>query len=80
MLSVKLIGSNPHAELVGVDQLPGKSNYFIGNDPKKWHTNVPAYSEVRYRNVYPGIDEVYYGTNQRQLEYNFVLVPVPILT
>ncbi|MGH9432442.1 MAG: SBBP repeat-containing protein, partial [Terriglobia bacterium] len=52
----------------------GKSNYFIGNDPKNWHTNVPNYAEVRYRNVYPGVDLVYYG-NQGRLEYDFVVRP-----
>src|SRR5207249_3382021 len=44
------------------------------NDPKKWHTNVPTYAKVRYKDVYPGIDLVYYG-NQGQLEYDFVVEP-----
>ncbi|HXJ96599.1 MAG TPA: SBBP repeat-containing protein, partial [Terriglobia bacterium] len=58
----------------GLDELPGKSNYFIGNDPKKWRTNVANYAKVKYEGVYPGIDLVYYG-NQRQLEYDFVVAP-----
>jgi hypothetical protein len=49
-------------------------NYFIGNDPKKWHTDVPAYAKVKYTSVYPGIDLVFYG-NQRELEYDFVVAP-----
>ena len=49
-------------------------NYFKGNDPTKWRTNVPTYAQARYTNVYPGIDLVYYG-NQRQLEYDFVVAP-----
>jgi hypothetical protein len=36
--------------------------------------NIPNYAKVRYRNVYPGIDLIYYG-NQRQLEYDFVVNP-----
>jgi hypothetical protein len=72
VLRMKLVGSNPHAGVVGVDPLPGKSNYFIGNDPKKWRTNVPNYSRVKYSDVYPGIDLVYYG-NQGRLEYDFVV-------
>src|SRR2546428_259370 len=55
-------------------ELPGKSNYFIGNDPKKWRANIANYAKVRYRNVYPGVDLVYYG-NQQQLEYDFVVGP-----
>lgn len=56
------------------DELPGKINYLIGNDPAQWHTGVPTYSKVRYRNVYRGVDLVYYG-NQRQLEYDFLVAP-----
>lgn len=62
----------PHATAVG--ELPGKSNYFIGNDPTKWRTNVSRYAKVKYNEVYPGIDLVYYG-NQEQLEYDFVVAP-----
>ena len=60
-LRMKLLGANQEAQITGVDKLPGKSNYLIGKDPQKWRTNVPTYAKVRYRNVYPGIDLVYYG-------------------
>ena len=68
------MGANPNPKIVGMDELPGKSNYFIGNDPKKWRTNVPNYAKVKYANVYPGVDLVYYG-NQGKLEYDFVVSP-----
>jgi Chitobiase/beta-hexosaminidase C-terminal domain/Beta-propeller repeat/NHL repeat len=58
----------------GEDPLPGKVNYFIGNDPMRWHTDLPTYARVRYSSVYPGVDLVYYG-NQRQIEYDFVVAP-----
>ncbi|MGA3326140.1 MAG: SBBP repeat-containing protein [Terriglobia bacterium] len=74
VLRMKLVGANASAAVTGADELPGKSNYFIGNDPKKWRTNVSNYSKVKYQNVYPGVDLVYYG-NQRQLEYDFVVAP-----
>jgi hypothetical protein len=74
LLRMKLVGANPNPKIVGVDELPGKSNYFIGNDPKKWRTNVPNYAKVKYANVYPGVDLVYYG-NQGQLEYDLVVRP-----
>ena len=69
-----LAGANPKATVTGLDELPGKSNYFIGNDPAKWRTNVPTYAKVKYQNVYRGIDLVYYG-NPQQLEYDFVVAP-----
>ncbi len=73
-LHMKLAGSNPHAIKRGLDQLPGKVNYFLGNDPSKWRTNVATYARVEYKNVYPGVDLLYYG-NDRELEYDFVVAP-----
>ena len=74
VLSMALDGANQNAAVAGTDELPGKSNYFIGNDPKNWHRNVSQYARVRYQNVYPGIDLVYYG-NQGQLEYDLEVAP-----
>ena len=69
---MKLLGADPSPEAVGLEELPGKSNYFMGSDAKKWRTNIPNYAKVRYANVYPGISLVYYG-NRGQLEYDFVV-------
>ena len=74
VLGMSLVGANPSPTITGLDALLGKANYFIGNNPRQWHTNVPMYSKVQYENVYPGVDLVFYG-NQRQLEYDFVLAP-----
>lgn len=61
-LRLKLLGANGHPAVTGRDELPGKVNYLIGNDPSKWLRNVPTYAKIRYENIYPGIDLVYYGT------------------
>lgn len=74
LVKMKLAKAAAAARVSGEDELPGKSNFFIGNDPKKWHANVPTYAKVRYQEIYPGIDLVYYG-NQQQLEYDFVVSP-----
>jgi hypothetical protein len=60
------------AQANGEEELPGKVNYFIGNDASKWRRDLPTYAKVRYRQVYPGIDLVYYG-KQGRLEYDFVI-------
>ena len=73
-LRMKLAGANRSPKMVGLKELPGRNNYFIGSDPKKWRTNVPTYAEVRYESIYPGIDLLYYG-NQQRLEYDFVMNP-----
>ena len=54
--------------------LPGRTNYFIGNDPKQWHTSIPQFAGVHYQSVYPGIDLVFYGS-QGHLEYDFKVAP-----
>jgi hypothetical protein len=74
VLRMQLRGANRAAPIAGAEELPGKSHYFIGNDPAQWHTNIPNYAKVRYSGVYPGVDLVYYG-NQRQLEYDFIVAP-----
>ncbi len=67
-------GANPKAQVAGLGELPGKSNYFIGNNPLRWRTGVPNYSRVEYRSVYPGINLVYHG-NRGRLEFDFVVAP-----
>ena len=74
VLRMKLAGASVAAKAVGIEPLASKSNYFLGDDPRKWRRNVPNYSKVKYQDVYPGIDLLYYG-NQQQLEYDFVLAP-----
>jgi hypothetical protein len=69
-----LAASNPNAEPEGVNPLPGYVNYFVGNDPACWRTNVPAFGQVKYKSIYPGVDLIYHG-NQQQLESDFRVEP-----
>src|ERR1051325_793688 len=74
IVRMKLEGANVASQIDGLEQLPTISNYFAGSDPTEWRTDIPNYARVRYAQVYPGIDMVYYG-DQRQLEYDFVVAP-----
>ena len=73
-LRMKLLGANPNPAMSGIDKQKAKSNYFIGNDKSKWKTGIENYAQVKYEKVYPGIDLVYYG-NQQKLEYDFLVRP-----
>src|SRR5215213_4433420 len=73
-LRMRLQGAATSPQVAGVDQLPGKVNYLLGNQSENWRTNIPTYARVRYEHVYPGVDLIYYG-NQKQLEYDFVVEP-----
>lgn len=55
------VGADPTAEPVGEGPLEYRCNYFLGNDPAKWRTDVPNYTTVVYQNVYPGVDVRYEG-------------------
>ena len=74
VVTMKLVGASPTSHAVGLDKQAGVSNYFIGNDPSKWHTNIANYAKVGYQDVYRGINLVYHG-DQQQLEYDFVVQP-----
>ncbi len=72
---MKTVGANPNPRVVGIDRLPGVTNYFIGSDPAKWRTNVAGYAKAKYEGVYPGIDLVYYDNGEGRLEYDFIVAP-----
>ena len=74
LVHLTLAGASSRPIMEGRDRLPGTVNYFIGNNPQHWHTAIPTYARVVYRNVYPGIDQVWYGQGGR-LEYDFVVRP-----
>ncbi|MCC2668243.1 MAG: hypothetical protein K0Q72_714, partial [Armatimonadetes bacterium] len=73
-IRMRLLGADPDAAAAGVTQQRGRVHYFVGNDPRKWRTDVPTFGGVRFAGVYPGVDAVYYGSG-RQLEYDFVVRP-----
>ncbi len=72
VLRLKMLGANATPQVEGQDELPGKIHYFIGNEPAKWQRNIPTYRKAYFKDVYPGIDVVYYG-KQQELEYDFVV-------
>src|SRR5215208_2023563 len=74
VLRLKLLGANAAPQVEGQEELPGKVNYFTGNDSANWQRNVPTYRRVYFKEVYRGIDVVYYG-NQRELEYDLIVAP-----
>ena len=75
VLRVHFDGANSTAEIAGTKQLPGKTNYF---DRRRSHASgtriFRSYAAVRYQGIYPGVDVLFYGRQQR-LEYDFVVAP-----
>lgn len=73
-LSLRFIAANPRVQLRGEQRLQGRVNYLVGNDPAEWHTRLPTYARVVYRDLWPGIDMVFRGENGR-LTYEFRVQP-----
>lgn len=73
-VKMKLHSAHPLNNITGMEPTGGVSNYFRGNDPSKWRTNVPHYQRVQAGEVYDGVDLVFYGKGE-QLEYDFVVRP-----
>jgi len=74
MIKATFVGANLYPKMIGEGKLDYKCNYFRGNDPDKWHTNIPNYKSVIYNEIYTGIDLKYYG-NGKQMEYDFIVAP-----
>ena len=75
VVKMKFLGAAANPKISGESPLPGKVNYFVGKDKSKWRANVSTYAKVRYALVYPGSDLVHYGTQDGQMEYDFVVAP-----
>jgi hypothetical protein len=73
-IRMRVDGANADAPTDGVDELPGKANYFFGNDPANWRTDVPTFARTRTRGVLPGVDLVG-RLDGRRFEYDLVVGP-----
>jgi HYDIN/CFA65/VesB family protein/ASPM-SPD-2-Hydin domain-containing protein len=74
VVSIMFDGASANPAVEGVDPIAAHVSYFVGSDPKRWHTSIPIFARVRYRGVWPGIDLVYYG-NEDSIEYDLIVAP-----
>jgi hypothetical protein len=70
LVTMTMVGANPNATATGKDRDAGTTNFLVGSSKSQWLTGIANYGKVKYQDVYPGINVVYYGT-QRELEYDF---------
>src|SRR5688572_6619348 len=74
VVQMTLVGGNSRAEIDALEKTEGVSNYLVGADKTFWRTNIPNYRSIAVRDIYPGVDILYYG-NEQHLEYDFVVRP-----
>ena len=73
-LRVRFLGADPDARVEGARPLPGTVNYFVGADPERWRAGLPTFAEVRYPELYPGVDLSYSGDG-RPLKGTYTVAP-----
>ncbi|HZQ95936.1 MAG TPA: SBBP repeat-containing protein [Candidatus Sulfotelmatobacter sp.] len=72
-IAMEMLGSNPSPKLTAENQLPGTTNYLVGRDPSKWRSHIAQYANVRYHEIYPGVDLWFHGKGK--LEFDFIVNP-----
>jgi len=70
VIKTALVDGNLNPRVFGLELLEYKCNYFLGDDPSRWYTDVSTYHAIAFQDIYPGIDLTYYGNGQ-QVEYDF---------
>lgn len=73
-LGLQFLGGNPDVVVEGEERASGEVNYFRGNDPARWQTELPSYTSVVYRELWPGVDMMLHGQDG-QLKYEFRVRP-----
>jgi hypothetical protein len=74
VLRINFAGATTGRRLQGIEELPGKVNYFLGSNPAGWRSDVPTFARIENKSLYPGIG-VQYHSNRGKLEYDFMVSP-----
>ncbi len=73
LIKAQFEGADPRAEVIGLDEMEYRCNYFLGNDPARWRSDVPNYRGIVMREVYPGVDVHFEGSDRGRLVYRYEL-------
>lgn len=74
VVTLRFVHPNAERRLEPLEEQVARVSYFLGNNPSHWRRSLPTYARLAYRNVWPGIDVVFYGEAGR-LEYDIVVAP-----
>ncbi len=66
------LADTPRARATAVEPIDSRTSYLIGNDPSKWHVNVPTYGRIEYQF---GPRSVVYRLTDEGLEYDVIVPP-----
>jgi hypothetical protein len=75
VITAKFVGANPDLEVDAEGQMDYRCNYFLSNDPARWHTDVPNFEAITLKDIYPGINLKYSSDGNDQAAYEFIAAP-----
>jgi hypothetical protein len=71
---MRFVGANPAPRFQTGARASGTVNYLRGRDPQRWQTGLSTYSDIRYQDLYPGVD-LAYGVDGRPLKSTYTVAP-----
>ncbi|CAG0948164.1 MAG: T9SS type B sorting domain-containing protein [Bacteroidetes bacterium] len=71
---IHFVNANPNSTIEHRHKSSHYYNFYIGNDSKKWASNVYAFSEITYQNIYPGTTLKTYSVGN-YMKYDFIITP-----
>ena len=75
LIKAAFVGASPEVEIRAEGLTDYRCNYFLGDDPGKWRTDVPNYESVTLHHIYEGIDLRYSGNPDGKLTYQYSIAP-----
>lgn len=73
-LRLRFLGARPSVAIEARRQGAARVSYLLGNDPAKWVSGLPAYGELVYRGVWPGVDLAFRAMGGK-LKYDVLVAP-----
>ncbi|MGA1872152.1 MAG: fibronectin type III domain-containing protein [Thermoplasmatota archaeon] len=73
IIRIDFEGSNEEGP-VGAGLLAHRSNFFLGDEPSEWRTDVRNFNRIVYRDIWDGIDMIYHFDGGF-LKYDIVIDP-----
>lgn len=67
-------GANPNVQIFGMKPFSDYYNFYLGNDPSRWKSQVPVFHSICYKQLYEGVD-LYYTSVKSSYKYEFHLQP-----
>ena len=74
VLRINFEDSNKIPQIIGKNEFNCKINYFKGDNKSTWKNCIPIYEKLLYKEIYPGIDLLYYG-KQTDMNLEFIVQP-----